>query len=171
MHLFAVWGFSWECLPPRLCGDPSLHPALSFSYFLGPRKTMMNKASRLCVFSSQVVIWIVNFSQLCVASIGNNWEVRLLPSLIKRHNPVLYWWQKGCSSSFTRQQPQKEGAQKTMPEKEGKHREQDPSPVSAERDPEPSCWAPREDGFSASKHNPQVSINYLTKSAWEWEIY
>lgn len=95
VRLFAVWGFSWECLPPWLCGDPSLHPALSFSHFLGPRKTMMNKASRLCVFSSQVVIWIINFSQLCVGSIGNNWEVRLLPSLIKRRNPVLYWWQKG----------------------------------------------------------------------------
>lgn len=97
---------------------------------------MMNEASRLCVFSSQTVIWIINFSQLCVGSIGNNWEVRTLPSLIKRHARCSIDDKKGGGSSLTRQQPQKEGAQKTMPEKEGNHRGQDPSPVSAKIDPE-----------------------------------
>lgn len=126
---------------------------------------IIGKRWKFCIFSSQVAMWIINCSPRHVGLIGNNCNVpttlHRFPSLIKRHCPPCYWWQKGQLLNY----------QTAATEGKGSEKQKTGNPAQClQREPlnQPSsCWAP---GTLNSKPLAQsiclyFSIYYLTKDA------
>lgn len=132
---------------------------LRFLTFPGAHRKIVDKGWKFCIFSSQVAMWIINGSLCRVGLIGNNCNVpttlHRFPSLIKRHCPLFYWWQKGQLLNYQTAATEGKGS---------KNRGQEAQPSVCRERPwtNPAAVGLPERSILSLSLNPYVSISLFT---------